>query len=227
MLLLLLMFFFIIYIIFIAVIIGIIIIATTTATHPYQVKVWVHVQNKRAASSKHCEGMPPHGSVIHSPSKGPALPVLRSPLHTQGKTGTSLNFRSLSPVGTTGSVGPSEVTHHDELHQLLAAIGSAEWDVPLLEFWAKDFQTWQWLTGIFRRTTILRFGANHECCIYFERVMVIMNLFIIFFCIGIMDWRFFLHEITRWNLGCRGSWIILKYFYCVTLSNASFTNNYT
>ncbi|XP_069985377.1 folliculin [Penaeus vannamei] len=106
-----------------------------------KVKVWVHVQNKRAMSSKHLEGMPPPGSVIHPQGRGPTLPVLRSPSHTAGKAVASPNFRSLSPAGTTGSPASLETTQHDELHQLLAAIGSAEWDVPLLEFWAKNFQT--------------------------------------------------------------------------------------
>lgn len=85
--------------------------------------------------------MPPPGSVIHPQGRGPTLPVLRSPSHTAGKAVASPNFRSLSPAGTTGSPASLETTQHDELHQLLAAIGSAEWDVPLLEFWAKNFQT--------------------------------------------------------------------------------------
>lgn len=46
-------------------------------------------------------------------------------------------IRSTSPGGL--SVNPPEVTPQDERHQLLAALGSTEWDVPLLEFWAKNF----------------------------------------------------------------------------------------
>ncbi|XP_068248774.1 folliculin [Palaemon carinicauda] len=91
-----------------------------------KVKVWVHIKNRKKSSQASPERSPCqvlHPSVIF---RSTSVPVLQIPSPT-----------SLRTVGVSGS--PPEAPHQDERHQLLAAIGCTEWDVPLLEFWAKNF----------------------------------------------------------------------------------------
>lgn len=91
-----------------------------------KVKVWVHVQYRKRPHQASPEKSPYqvlHPSVIF---RSTSVPVLQIPSPT-----------TLRTVGVSGS--PPEAAHQDERHQLLAAIGCTEWDVPLLEFWAKSF----------------------------------------------------------------------------------------
>lgn len=101
-------------------------------------KVWIHVQNAKKTmhvypdrSSSPNTFQANHGSTSY--------PSLHSPPHSLANSPVISTLRSMSPGGLAER--QQEVTHQDERHQLLAAIGSTEWDVPLLEFWAKNFDT--------------------------------------------------------------------------------------
>ncbi|KAK7077290.1 hypothetical protein SK128_014228 [Halocaridina rubra] len=96
-----------------------------------KVKVWIHVQNKKKPLLTSSAERVPSQASIH-PSvifRSSSIPVLQIP--------SSSSLRTPSPHGITGS--PPETTPQDERHQLLAAIGCTEWDIPLLEFWAAYF----------------------------------------------------------------------------------------
>ncbi|XP_071540210.1 folliculin isoform X2 [Panulirus ornatus] len=102
-----------------------------------KVKVWIHVCNLKKICNNRPERVP--SPVIHSQPvmRSPAIPILRNPTNPLSRSPVMSTFRSTSPGGS--SLNPPEATPQDELHQLLAALGSTEWDVPLLEFWAKNF----------------------------------------------------------------------------------------
>lgn len=102
-----------------------------------KVKVWIHVQNLKKMSNSHPERIPSPVNYSQSVTRTSPIPILRGSTNSLSRSPVMPAFRSASP-GTLNSV-PQELTPQDERHQLLAALGSTEWDVPLLEFWAKNF----------------------------------------------------------------------------------------
>ncbi|XP_045135307.1 folliculin-like isoform X2 [Portunus trituberculatus] len=101
-----------------------------------KVKVWIHVQNAK----KMVHGWPervPSPSTLQASNRSSSIPIIQGSSHSLAHSPVISTFRSMSPGGL--GERQQEVTHQDEKHQLLAAIGSTEWDVPLLEFWAKNF----------------------------------------------------------------------------------------
>ncbi|XP_069189382.1 folliculin isoform X2 [Procambarus clarkii] len=105
-----------------------------------KVKVWIHVQKLKKIPHSRPERVP--SPVAHSHSVSPSLPVpiVRSPTNALSRSPVIPAFRSSS--GNLNMIS-QEVAPQDERHQLLAALGSTEWDVPLLEFWAKHFNSGQ------------------------------------------------------------------------------------
>lgn len=101
-----------------------------------KVKVWIHVQNTK----KMLHGCPervPSPSTLQTSNRSSSIPILQSSSHSLAHSPVISTFRSMSPGGL--GERQQEITHQDEKHHLLAAIGSTEWDVPLLEFWAQNF----------------------------------------------------------------------------------------
>lgn len=102
-----------------------------------KVKVWIHVKNEKKILHVYPEGSPfPNTSQANHGSL--SFPILYSPPHSLASSPVISTLRSMSPGGL--GERQQEVTHQDERSQLLAAIGSTEWDIPLLEFWAKNFE---------------------------------------------------------------------------------------
>lgn len=99
--------------------------------------MWIHVQNLKKTLQATPERVPSPVPFPQPIFRSPTIPILRSPTHSLSRSPGTHTFRSVSP-GTLG-VNVAEVPQTDERHQLLAALGSTEWDVPLLEFWAKNF----------------------------------------------------------------------------------------
>ena len=102
----------------------------------HQVKVWIHVQNTKKMLHG-CPARVPSSSTLQASKSSSSIPIIHSPSHSLAHSPVMSTFRSISPGGL--GERQQEVILQDEKHQLLAAIGSTEWDVPLLEFWAKNF----------------------------------------------------------------------------------------
>ncbi|XP_063858597.1 folliculin-like isoform X3 [Scylla paramamosain] len=101
-----------------------------------KVKVWIHVQNAK----KMLHGCPervPSPSTLQTSNRSSSIPIIQSSSHSLAHSPVMSTFRSMSPGGL--GERQQEIAHQDEKHHLLAAIGSTEWDVPFLEFWAKNF----------------------------------------------------------------------------------------
>ncbi|XP_042236126.1 folliculin-like isoform X2 [Homarus americanus] len=102
-----------------------------------KVKVWIHVQNRIKTCHSSCERMP--SPITHSQPvyRSPPVAILRSSTNHLSRSPGVPSLRGSSPGGL--SMNPQDAAPQDERYQLLAALGSTEWDVPLLEFWAKNF----------------------------------------------------------------------------------------
>ncbi|KAG0729756.1 Folliculin [Chionoecetes opilio] len=99
-----------------------------------KVKVWIHVHNTK----KMVPGCPERVPVpLQASHRSSSIPIMHSPAHSLAHSPGMSTLRSMSPAGL--GERQQEATLQDDKHQLLAAIGSTEWDVPLLEFWAKNF----------------------------------------------------------------------------------------
>lgn len=100
-------------------------------------KVWIQVKNEKKILNVYPEGIffPNTLQVNHG---NLSFPTIHNPPHSLASSPVISTLRSMSPGGL--GERQQEVTHQDERSQLLATIGSTEWDIPLLEFWAKNFE---------------------------------------------------------------------------------------
>lgn len=104
--------------------------------HSHQVKVWIHVQDTKKVLHIYSDRSP-YPNTLQANHGSSSFSSLHSPPYSLANSPVISTLRSISPGGTAER--QQEVTLQDERHQLLAAVGSTEWDVPLLEFWAKNF----------------------------------------------------------------------------------------
>lgn len=109
----------------------------TDLLHSNQVKVWIHVKSEKKILHVYPEGSP-FPNTLQANQGSLSFPILHSPPNSLASSPVISTLRSMSPGGL--GERQQEVTHQDERSQLLAAIGSTEWDIPLLEFWAKNFE---------------------------------------------------------------------------------------